>query len=309
MKIVITGADEFVGASFCRYFEALDHEIIALGEKQNPHPIIEGYAGYIKVNILEPIQVFDADICIHAAGLISVTDNYKSLILSNVEGTLNVVEAAKNCKYIIHISSSSVYEFTNTPAKESDASIDANLSNYGETKLLAEEIINFEIPVNQKRLILRPRAIYGNDNQIAISGFLNFVYKAIFFCPIKKRVITSLTHVDNIADAIKLFLEQVDAPELQIFNITDDRPYYLRKLMINILSEVTQKRLKVIQLPVVSFKLLSILNTKLNQFKKLNPLIVNSLQINSILDISKIKQELNYKPSRYFYNFLSEKSY
>ncbi len=301
MKIVITGADEFAGASFCRYFQALNHEIIAVGARENPHPVLKGYADYIQTDILKPIKAFDADICIHAAGLISDTGDYESLILSNVEGTLNVVEAAKKCKYIIHISSSSVYEFTAVPAKETDACVDADLSNYGETKLLAEEIMNFEIPAYQKRLVLRPRGIYGKDNPIDISGFLNRVYGALFFCPIKKNILTSLTHVDNIAYAIKLFLEQANAPALQIFNIADNQPYHLRTLMIDILSAATRKKLKVIQVPVIRLRLFVILKTKLNHFKKTSPIAVHYFKKSSVLDISKIKQELNYKPSWHFY--------
>src|SRR5690606_15645227 len=108
----------------------------------------------------------DADVCIHTAALPSDTDTYKSLIISNVEGTLNVVDAARKCRSFVYISSSSVYEFGQWPVSEDEASLQSSLSDYGETKLLAEEIVDLDIPEHQKRLILRPRAIYGKGEQL-----------------------------------------------------------------------------------------------------------------------------------------------
>lgn len=302
MKIAVTGANGFVGAALCRYFHNKDHQIIALGNQESPHPNLLKIATYLKTDITKIMPVIEADICIHAAALSSDTDSYKSLIISNVEGTLNVVEAAKNCSHLIHISSSSVYEFKNKPVSEDDASIHAHLSDYGETKLLAEEIMELDIPSHQKRLILRPRAIYGIGDRILLPRLLKLIRGNFILCPFKKHIQSSLTHVDNVAYAIELFLAQTNPIPLQIFNITDDKPYFLRKLAQQISSVIEKHQLTLIPLSKPVLKMFLYLNSKIPIVKNISPLVLNSLDRDAILDISRIRKELNYKPSKNFQN-------
>jgi hypothetical protein len=77
-------------------------------------------------------------------------------------------------------------------------------------------------------------------------------------------------------------------------------------LMTTFLAAIVKKKLKVIQLPITALKWFTALNGKANLFKKLSPLINTSLNTNSVLDISKIQKELNYKPSKNFYNSFQE---
>src|SRR5665213_1409954 len=128
MTIVITGANGFAGAALCRYFYALGHEIIATGRQLTPHPALLSYAKYVPGDITKPIEEFKADACIHVAGLASDNSDYGSLFLTNVTGTKNVIDAAKNCRTLIFISSSSVYNFCEKPAVEADAVLNAPIS-------------------------------------------------------------------------------------------------------------------------------------------------------------------------------------
>lgn len=302
MKVAITGANGFVGAALCKYFHQAGHKIVAFGNQETPHPNLLKIAEYIKVDITQTIPDIEADICIHTAALSSDTDSYKSLIISNVEGTLNVVEAAKKCSHLIHISSSSVYEFKNKPISEDDASIHAHLSDYGETKLLAEEIMELNIPSHQKRLILRPRAIYGIGDHILLPRLLKLICGNFFLCPFKKHIQSSLTHIDNVAYAIELFLIQANSAPLQVFNITDDKPYFMRELALKISSAVERHKLKLIPLNKLVLDIFLFLNSNIHIVKNISPLVLNSLNRNAILDISRIRKELNYRPSKNFQN-------
>ena len=60
MKIVITGAIGFVGASLCRYFSKQGHEVIATGRQQDPNAKLLTYATYLPFNIIKPIEYFNA---------------------------------------------------------------------------------------------------------------------------------------------------------------------------------------------------------------------------------------------------------
>lgn len=306
MRIAITGANGFVGAALCRYFYKKGHQIQAIGNRETPNENLLKIANYIRADITGVMEPIDADVCIHAAALSSDTDTYKNLILSNVEGTLNVVEAAKNCQFFIHISSSSVYQFKNHPVTEDEASIQSDLSNYGETKLLAEDIVELEIPDHQKRLILRPRAIYGIGDRILLPRLLRLIKGNYLLCPFKKGIQSSLTHVDNIGYAIELYLEQKDQAPLQIFNITDEQPYLLRELAVECSSAVEKRQLLPISLPASLMKILLILNTKSSSANYISKPVLRSMAHSAVLDISKIKKELKYTPSKNFHNSCAE---
>lgn len=306
MKIAITGANGFVGGALCRYFYKNGHEILAIGNRGNPSQNLLKIAKYVHTDITQVMDNIDADVCIHTAALFSDSDTYKSLILSNVEGTLNVVEAARNCKFFIHISSSSVYQFTNHPVREEEATIQADLSDYGETKLLAEDIVELDIPDHQKRLILRPRAIYGIGDRILLPRLLGLVKGRFLLCPFKEEAQSSLTHVDNIGYGIELYLAQRDQPPLQIFNITDEKPYVLRELAIECSSAVTKRKLIPISLPNSLINLLLSLNSPKGLAPGISRPVLKSMGSSSILDISRIKKELKYSPTRNFGNSCSE---
>lgn len=302
MKIAITGANGFVGGALCRYFYKKGHEIKAIGKRKDPSPNLLQIASYIQSDITSVIDPIDADVCIHAAALSSDTDTYKNLILSNVEGTLNVVEAAKRCRFFIHISSSSVYEFKDHPIRESEANIQSDLSDYGETKLLAEYIVELDIPAHQKRLILRPRAIYGIGDRVLLPRLLSLVKGRFLFCPFKRNTQSSLTHIDNIGYAIELYLAQKDQVQLQTFNITDEKPYCLRDLALEFSSAVEKRRLVPVSVPASLMKVLLFLNSKTDLVSNISKPVLRAMGNNSVLDISKIRQELNYNPSKNFQN-------
>jgi nucleoside-diphosphate-sugar epimerase len=306
MKIAITGANGFVGAALCRYFYKQGHEIYAIGNRKNPSRNLLEVAKYIHANITGVIEPIDADVCIHAAALSSDTDTYKNLILSNVEGTLNVVEAAKSCRFFIHISSSSVYQFKDHPVREDEANIQSNLGDYGETKLLAEDIVELEIPDHQKRLILRPRAIYGPGDRVLLPRLLSLVKGQFLLCPFKKNAQSSLTHIDNVGHAIDLYLGQNDQPSLQIFNVTDEKPYFLRELALQCTSAVEKRNLVPLSLPESLMSVFLFLNSKTGLGNNISKPVLRSMGCHSVLDISRIKNELKYNPSKNFQNSCDE---
>lgn len=306
MKIAITGANGFVGAALCRHFHKAGHEIVAIGNRDKPNPNLLRIANYIQADICNVLPKIEADACIHTAALNSDADTYKDLILGNVEGTLNVVEASKNCRFLIHISSSSVYQFNHVPVKEDDATIQSELSNYGETRLLAEDIIELNIPEHQKRLILRPRALYGIGDRILLPRLLSLVKGKFLLCPFKTDIQGSLTHIDNVGYAIDLYLAQKNHSKLQIYNISDEKPYLLREVALECLSALEKRKLIPLSIPGPLMNVLLLINSKTNLVKGISRPVLSSLTRNAVLDISRIKQELNYQPSKNFYNSCAE---
>ncbi len=306
MKIAITGATEFIGAFLCRYFHAAGHQILALGTEASPHPALLKIATWQQVDFLQPINHLDADACIHAAFYHTGISNYAALFLNHVESTLNITAAAKTCSHFIQLSSSSVYSFGDKPVKETDAQIELTTTDYGEIKLLAEEVVGFEIPQNQRRLILRPRAIYGIGDPVFLPHLFNLLKKQTVFCPVSKNVKTSLTHIENIAYAISLFFQQTAGSNFQILNVADEKPYCLSDTILQFLSAIEEKKLEMIFVPARALSALGKLNPGLGFIKELNPAILKAIHHNSVLDLFSIRKDLKYNPPRNLQNSMAE---
>jgi len=301
MKIFLTGITGFVGGAAANHFAALGHTVYGIGRKTALPYYISESCGYSQADICSPLKDIDADIIIHAAAEVSDTVSYKHACKVNVEGTANVLGAAKNSKHFIYISSSSVYNFKEEEMIESEAGLEFNhLSVYGKSKWLAEEVIN-KNESDFKRTIFRPRAIYGNHDHLLLPRLLKLVKGNKIFVPEHLSKQISLTHVNNLILAIELCINrQLEASE--IFNVADKEVYDLNKVLTALLSAVTSKQLRTFSIPSLVFESFIAINDKLKLFPALNRFAASSLTGTAVLDIGKISKTLGYIPKKNFLN-------
>jgi len=301
MKIIITGATGSLGAVLTRYFSKQGHEIIATGQMETPPQNLRQFAKYLRTDIRKPYSLPDADICIHTAALSDDKASIENLLIANVDGIKNTITATKNCNKFIHISSSSVYLPYNEPLTEIMAGKQDNkqLSPYGYSKLMAEKAL-IENSKHQSCFILRPRAHYGAGDKVILPRLLKLVKNNMIYRPGKMEINVSLTHYNNVIHAIECCLNSQKSG-LFTYNIADDQTY----LFIDIIRKLTEslygKSLPEKQIPVLLLKFMA--TFKINGMTKL---LVRSFTKDMVLDISKIKKELNYQPNTNFYSSLSE---
>ncbi|MDX1446351.1 NAD(P)-dependent oxidoreductase [Lishizhenia sp.] len=303
MRIIITGATGAFGGAMVRYFVAKGHEVIATGRDNNPPKELLKLAKYIQADICTPYELPEADICIHSAAYSDDKAPLKSLYTPNVVGTRNTLKAAQNCDKFIYISSSSVYLPDSLPIQEEMAGNQNNklLSSYGQSKLLAEEVIENEFQKEQC-FILRPRAFYGVGDTQIIPRILKLVKNNQFSRPGKMDIKVSMTHYDNMAKAIELCMAS-SLTGIRTYNIADDDEY--------ILIENVRKLIKALYPQKISEKEISILLLKVLAFFKIGgftPLLVRGLTQNMVLDLSKIKRELGYTSAITFDDTLKDLS-
>ena len=125
MKILITGADGFIGSHLTEMLVTKGHEIIALSQYNS----FNNWGWLEDVNCKSKIKVLagdirdphyckhitkDVDIIFHLAALIAIPYSYlapDSYLDTNIKGTLNICQAAKENGIIrvIHTSTSEVY--------------------------------------------------------------------------------------------------------------------------------------------------------------------------------------------------------
>jgi dTDP-glucose 4,6-dehydratase len=178
-KILITGADGFIGSHLTETLVKQGYSVKAFVYYNSFNSW--GWLDELDKNIRESIEVFSGDIrdpngvrqamkncdtVLHLAALIAIPYSYHSpdtYIDTNVKGTLNIVQAAKdlNIKKVVHTSTSEVYGTAQFVPITEEHPLKGQ-SPYSASKIGADQIAysfyaSFKTPVT----ILRPFNTYG----------------------------------------------------------------------------------------------------------------------------------------------------
>ena len=178
-KVFVTGAGGFIGSHLVEHLVELGHEVTAFVEYNSTgnwgwlEKSAESAKNSIKVelgdvrdyqNVLQAMR--GNDVVLHLAALIAIPYSYvaaRSYVDTNVIGTLNVVQAAREIgvSRIIHTSTSEVYGTAQyVPMDEKHRLL--GQSPYSASKIAADQIAysffsSFELPL----VIARPFNTYG----------------------------------------------------------------------------------------------------------------------------------------------------
>jgi dTDP-4-dehydrorhamnose reductase len=170
MKLLITGASGLYGSKLAQMALSKNFEVYSSDIQS-----LTVYGNFVKLDISGKTQVDEAfktikpDVVVHAATLTDVDKCELNKALAwkvNVEGTKNIVEAAKTTgSFLIYISTDYVFGGETGRYKETDAPNPINY--YGVTKLKAEEIVKTQ----KEYFIARPSVMYGST---PAAGKVNF---------------------------------------------------------------------------------------------------------------------------------------
>jgi NAD dependent epimerase/dehydratase len=178
-KVLVTGADGFIGSHLCEHLVAQGYSVKAFVFYNSFNSW--GWLDTLTPDVLSQIEIFQGDIrdpngvrnaikgcdaVLHLAALIAIPFSYHSpdsYIDTNIKGTLNILQAARdfNLEKIIHTSTSEVYGTAQyVPIDELHPV--CGQSPYSATKIAADQLAysffaSFQLPVS----IVRPFNTYG----------------------------------------------------------------------------------------------------------------------------------------------------
>lgn len=178
-NILVTGADGFIGSHLTEELVKLGYNVRAMTCYNSFNSW--GWLDYSDKQIIDNLEIFSGDIrdseCVrqaskdrdtifHLAALIAIPYSYKapeSYIDTNVKGTLNVVQAAKDfgIQRVLHTSTSEVYGTAQYVPIDEKHPLQGQ-SPYSASKIGADQIAlsfnrSFETPV----VVIRPFNTYG----------------------------------------------------------------------------------------------------------------------------------------------------
>lgn len=246
-KVLVTGAYGFLGKYVID--ELVDHHyrVVAFGRKREELEKLRD----------KQVEIFQGDFCnyddalaaaqkadyiIHCGALSTVWGRRDDFIRTNVDGTVNLMKAARQAgiKRMVYVSSPSIYAARRDRLNidESDYDPKNRLNYYIESKILAEQKIREFDDVDY--VIIRPRGLFGVGDTSIIPRLIRANQKIGIPIFNGGRNIVDMTCVENVALALRLALES-NAASRKTYNITNGEPHEFRELLEELFQKLRQK--------------------------------------------------------------------
>ena len=254
-KVLITGANSYIGMSFEKWIEENDASI---------ETITQDMIG----DEWKTIDFSKFDTIFHVAGIAhadvgKVTEEQKALYYKvNTDLTVECAKKAKNegVRQFVFMSSIIVYGESAGIGKERVITKDTPLTPanfYGDSKVKAEEGLLELVDDHFKVVILRPPMIYGKGSKGNYPLLAKMARKLPFFPNVKNQ--RSMLYIGNLCKFISLMIEN---EENGIF-YPQNREYVRTSQMVKEIAAVKNKKIRMTKIFNPALKLLGCIGGKL----------------------------------------------
>ena len=218
-KVLITGANGFIGNTLMRYYKQQGTAVIGVDLHGNGDDIIQG-------DIANPETIShlleQCDVIVHTAALVSNAMKDSDMWRVNVLATRNLIAAAKQHKVRRFVQISSIVAYGNTAQGELDEDypVHADGGSYVLTKLASEHaVLAAQASGGIEVVILRPGDVYGPGSRPWIIAPLEAIAKNQFMLPAKGEGFFRPIYVDDLIRGIDLAVRHPAAAG-EIFNLS-----------------------------------------------------------------------------------------
>lgn len=194
-KILITGADSYIGTSFEKYLNNYtDKYFIESVDMIGDDWKNKDFSG--------------VDAVFHVSGIAHIKETDENRQLYYDVNYIKAVEAAKKAKdegvtHFVFLSTMSVYG-VNTGVITKDTKTNPK-NAYGKSKLMAENDILSLMDDSFKVAVIRPPMVYGKGCKGNFNSVLNLVKKSPLFPSIKNE--RSMIYIDNLCEFVRMIIE------------------------------------------------------------------------------------------------------
>lgn len=218
-KVLITGANGFIGNTLMRYYKQQGTAVIGVDLHGNGDDIIQG-------DIANPETIShlleQCDVIVHTAALVSNAMKDSDMWRVNVLATRNLIAAAKQHKVRRFVQISSIVAYGNAAQGELDEDypVHADGGSYVLTKLASEHaVLAAQASGGIEVVILRPGDVYGPGSRPWIIAPLEAIAKNQFMLPAKGEGFFRPIYVDDLIRGIDLAVRHPAAAG-EIFNLS-----------------------------------------------------------------------------------------
>lgn len=246
MKILVTGAAGFIGSHLAERLAKMEHTVVGLDnfnsyysptlKRENARILKDAGVKMIERDLSLPDLVMslpvDFDYIFHCAAQpgIAATSSFDIYLRNNVIATENLVDFAQqflNLELFVNIGTSSIY---GKDVSCNEEKIAQPISNYGVTKLAAEQLVLAGSRAKEFRACsLRLYSVYGSRERP------DKLFTKLIHCGLKNERFPlfegslehkrSFTHIDDIIDGIVACIGKETQCDGQIINLGIDKEY------------------------------------------------------------------------------------
>lgn len=212
MKILITGANGFIGSRLAASLLREKHEVRGLVRTTSNLKLLDGLPVELAFgDVTDPNSLAAAvegvGIVIHTAGAVMDWGDFEDFKKINVGGTQNVALAAEQAgvKRLVHISTVAVHGFDVRHAAEEHPKPGSYVAVYCSTKKMAEDWLQTFIPQTSMEVtMVRPGNVFGPHDEKFIAPYLDFIEKGGFLYVNGGKSLTCPTYIENLVHGIQL---------------------------------------------------------------------------------------------------------
>ena len=292
MKILITGANGFIGSHLCRELSNRGISFRATARNSNTN----NYADFVSCDLetTESLnQLIDGcEVVIHLAGRAHVSndDSWEKYQVANEFVTQRLANAAaqSGITRFVYLSSIKVNGESNEsgqPFRSSDNPVP--LDNYGRSKLAAELILQEICSANiMDYVIIRPVLVYGKGVKANFSALISAVKRGIPLPIATVKNVRSMVGINNLIDLIVATCTNPKAAN-QTF-LASDGIDTSTPALVRLIAKSLNRRSRIFPFPISILRLLAAVFGKSSAIDKLT----GSLSV----DISHTTNTLNWHP-------------
>lgn len=265
MKILITGANGFVGSHLCEKLISDGHEVFALVrsphkftvEKHERLTVIKGDLDRETLSWVDSLPS-DLETCIHTAGIVH-TFMPEEFYRVNSEGTEHLVRNLKkqfmNLHFIL-ISSLAASGPSLGKSSRSELDMDFPVSVYGRSKKKAEELLSINAPTSWQLSVIRPPMVIG-PRDTAVLDIFKMVQGGVILLPghNSKTKLYSFVCVFDLVDTITLVMNQ---KKKGVFFSANPQVISFEQLIVEIKKQLKQKWMFYLPMPLFLVRLMAV---------------------------------------------------
>lgn len=309
-KILVTGGTGFLGKSLSLRLVSSGYDVTAMGRDSVKGLALEkSNITYAEGDLRDQNFVRNVtkkvDIVFHCGALSSIWGHKQDFISINVDGTQNIIDGCleNSVQRLIYVSSPSIYsQFANKENLTEKSELPQNpLNFYAASKLISESRIDLATKKGLQTFTIRPRAIFGPEDQTIFPRLIRLAEKGSFPLLNQGLAKVDLTYVENVVDSLILCMQADEKFSGQKYNITNGQPTcfvdLVQKLFQLLNLKVTYKHVPVNVMYLVA-AIMEGTCRLLPSFPepKLTRATVGYLAYGQTFDITKARQELGYSP-------------
>lgn len=316
-KALVTGAAGFIGSHLV---DSLSADGIPVKSFVRPNCNLSNLQGsdseIIYGDIKDPHSLHkameDVDIVYHMAAVsrhdVNVPKTEYHAI--NVEGTKNVLEAAKSTgvKRLVFTSTIEAVGMSKGERPLNEDTSPAPMNIYGKTKLEAEILVRaYHIQHGMDTVVVRPPMTYGPRDLILCQRLFKIIQHGFYPIIGNGQALTEFCFVKNQVHGIRLAAEKGKAGE--VYFISDDHSYTIEEIIKAIALELGV-RVATPHIPVPLALAIGLIFELLSKILRFYPFVIPQTgrppfsrktvewtsESRLYCDISKAKKELGYKP-------------